>query len=62
MSCQQRTLLPHGEIAVDERRRAHTLHIGANLALCLLREDAAPARLAGATCILAGVVSLAFAG
>jgi drug/metabolite transporter (DMT)-like permease len=46
---------------VAPARELSTL-VGTYFGSRLLREDAAPARLVGATCILAGVVSLAFAG
>jgi drug/metabolite transporter (DMT)-like permease len=46
---------------VAPARELSTL-VGTYFGSRLLREDAAPARLVGATCILIGVVSLAFAG
>lgn len=46
---------------VAPARELSTL-VGTYFGSRLLREDAAPARLVGATCILVGVVSLAFAG
>jgi drug/metabolite transporter (DMT)-like permease len=46
---------------VAPARELSTL-VGTYFGSRLLREDAAPARLAGALCILVGVVSLAFAG
>jgi drug/metabolite transporter (DMT)-like permease len=46
---------------VAPARELSTL-VGTYFGSRLLREDAAPARLIGATCILVGVVSLAFAG
>jgi drug/metabolite transporter (DMT)-like permease len=46
---------------VAPARELSTL-VGTYFGSRLLREDAAPARLVGATCILLGVVSLAFAG
>ena len=46
---------------VAPARELSTL-VGTYFGSRLLRENAAPARLVGATCILVGVVSLAFAG
>jgi drug/metabolite transporter (DMT)-like permease len=46
---------------VAPARELSTL-VGTYFGSRLLREDAVPARLVGATCILVGVVSLAFAG
>jgi drug/metabolite transporter (DMT)-like permease len=46
---------------VAPARELSTL-IGAYFGARLLREKAAPARLAGAACIVAGVISLALAG